>query len=47
MSSLELSGRDHPELSMQTSMVEPLDVLEHLEFDVIETTPARLRESLC
>ncbi len=39
MGGLELSGRDHPDLSMQTPMVEPVDVLESLELDVIETAP--------
>jgi transposase InsO family protein len=36
---LELSRRDHADLSVQTTMIEPVDVLEGLELDVIETTP--------
>jgi hypothetical protein len=36
---LELSRRDHADLSVQTTMVEPVDVLESLVLDVIETAP--------
>ena len=36
---LELSGRDHPDLAVQTTVVEPVDVLEGRELDVIEAAP--------
>jgi hypothetical protein len=39
---LELSGRDHPDLAVQASMVEPIDVLESLAFDVIDAAPRSL-----
>ena len=39
MGRLELSRRDHADLAMQATMVEPVDVLESLELDVIEAAP--------
>jgi hypothetical protein len=46
MGRLELSRRDHPDLAVQATMVEPIDVLESLEFDVIEATPRPLVNQL-
>ena len=39
MGRLELSRRDHADLAVEATMVEPVDVLESLVFDVIEAAP--------
>jgi hypothetical protein len=46
MGRLELSRRDHADLTVQTTMVEPVDVLESLELDVIESAPRTLVNQL-
>ena len=39
MGRLELGRRDHADLAVEATMVEPVDVLESLELDVIEAAP--------
>jgi len=39
MGGLELGRRDHPDLAVESTVIEPVDVLESLELDVIEAAP--------
>ena len=39
MGRLELSRRNHADLAVETTVIEPVDVLESLELDVIKTAP--------
>jgi hypothetical protein len=43
----ELSRRDHADLAVQSTMIEPVDVLESLVFDVIETAPGSPVNQFC